>query len=143
MKVSLLHVNIRCALEDLPAIEKFYDEVLGIKKGFRPNFRFPGAWLYSGDQPIIHVGARFQKDQFAGEKHNGSFDHIAFAATGAAAFREHLVKTGVTFEEQNVPNAGYQFFLHDPVGTRLEFNFPNEEDPKAVASGTMANMLLT
>ena len=30
------HVNIRCAESDLPAIEKFYDEVLGLKAGPRP-----------------------------------------------------------------------------------------------------------
>ncbi len=138
MKVSLLHVNIRCAPEDLPVIEKFYGEVLGLKPGYRPNFPSAGAWLYSGDQPLVHVGARFPKNQFAGEQHNASFDHIAFAATGAADFRERLKKHGVKFEEQNVPDAGYQFFLHDPVGTKLEFNFPNEEDPNAVASGTIA-----
>jgi len=138
MKVSLLHVNIRCAPEDLPAIEKFYGEVLGMKSGYRPNFPFAGAWLYSGDEPLIHVGARFPKSQFTGEKHNATFDHVAFAATGVVPFREHLKKMGVKYEEQNVPNAGYQFFLHDPVGTKLEFNFPNEEDPNAVASGTIA-----
>ena len=142
MKVSLLHVNIRCAPEDLPAIEKFYGEVLGMKAGYRPNFPFAGAWLYSGDEPLIHVGARFPKSQFAGEKHNATFDHVAFSATGVVPFREHLKKTGVKFEEQNVPNAGYQFFLHDPVGTKLEFNFPNEEDPNAVASGTVAKVML-
>ncbi|MGH8616498.1 MAG: VOC family protein [Burkholderiales bacterium] len=142
MKVSLLHVNIRCAAEDLPAIEKFYGEVLGMKSGYRPNFPFAGAWLYSGDEPLIHVGARFPKNQFAGEKHNATFDHVAFAATGVVPFREHLQKMGVKFEEQNVPNAGYQFFLHDPVGTKLEFNFPNEEDPNAVASGTVAKVML-
>ncbi len=100
-----------------------------MKTGYRPNFPFARACLFSGDEPLIHVSAHFPKNQFAGEKHNATFDHIAFAATRVMPFRAHLQKMGVKFEEQNVLNAGYQFFLHDPVGTKPEFNFPNEEDP--------------
>ncbi len=39
---GFLHLNIRCSKEDLPAIEKFYGDVLGLKTGFRPNFKFGG-----------------------------------------------------------------------------------------------------
>ena len=53
---GFLHFNIRCSENDLPAIEKFYGELLGWKKGFRPNFQFDGAWLYDGDEPIVHDG---------------------------------------------------------------------------------------
>ena len=53
-------------------------------------------------------------------------DHIAFKASGAADFRKRLKKLGIEFEEQNIENAGYQVFLYDPVGTKLEFNFLNE-----------------
>ena len=35
---GFLHFNIRCAEEDLPAIEKFYGDVLDLKSGARPNF---------------------------------------------------------------------------------------------------------
>ena len=49
-----------------------------------------------------------------------------------------LKKLGVAFEEQNIPDAGYQVFLHDPVGTKLEFNFLSEMVEDAVASGTTA-----
>ena len=58
---GFLHFNIRCAEEDLPAIEKFYGDVLDLKSGPRPNFNAPGMWLYYGDDPILHVGARFKK----------------------------------------------------------------------------------
>jgi hypothetical protein len=33
-------------------------------------------------------------------------------------------------------------FLHDPVGTKLEFNFLNEQVPDAVPSGTTAQTIL-
>ena len=45
------HLNIRCAVSDLPAIEKFYGEVMGLKKGDRPNFPNPGIWLWHDNHP--------------------------------------------------------------------------------------------
>ena len=135
---GFLHLNIRCSESDLPAIEKFYGEVLGLRKGYRPDFMFNGIWLYDGDDPIVHVGARFPRGSFVKDKHNGSMDHIAFKASGATEFRNRLRKLGVEFEEQNIQNAGYQVFLYDPVGTKLEFNFVNEQVEDAVALGTTA-----
>ena len=134
------HVNIRCAESDLPAIEKFYGEVLGLKAGPRPAFPFNGLWLYDGDDPIVHVSGRFPPGSIVKEKHSGSVDHIAFRAAGAIEFRARLKKVGVYFEEQNIPKAGYQVFLHDPVGTKLEFNFPATETPPELPSGTSAKM---
>ncbi len=135
---GFLHFNIRCSEADLPAIEKFYGEVIGLKKGFRPDFMFNGLWLYDGDDPILHVGARFPQGSFVKDKHNGSMDHIAFKTSGAVEFRKRLKRLGVEFEEQNIENAGYQVFLYDPVGTKLEFNFLNEHVEDAVPLGTTA-----
>lgn len=138
---GFLHFNIRCSVSDLPAIEKFYGELLGWKKGDHPTFQNPGIWLYDGDNPILHVSARFADGSLAkSEKHTGAVDHIAFKASGAADFRKRLTKVGVAFEEQNVPDAGYQVFLQDPVGTKLEFNFLNEKVADGVPSGTFARI---
>jgi catechol 2,3-dioxygenase-like lactoylglutathione lyase family enzyme len=134
---GLHHLNIRCARSDLPAIEKFYTDVLGLKKGYRPDFDNEGVWLYDGDHPLVHVSARCSEGYLT-EKHTGSIDHIAFRAYGAREFRQRVRALGVAFEEQNVTNAGYQIFLKDPVGSLLEFNFPNEEAPEDIATGTMA-----
>ena len=140
---GFLHLNIRCSINDLPAIERFYGDVLGLKKGPRPDFMFGGIWLYDGDDPIIHVGARFPQGSFVKDKHNGSVDHIAFKASGAVDFRKRLKQLGVEFEEQNIRDAGYQVFLYDPVGTKLEFNFLNEQVPDAVPLGTTAKVNMT
>ena len=134
------HLNIRCAESDLPAVEKFYGEVLDLKAGPRPAFPFAGIWLYDRNDPIIHVGGRFPKGSIVQDTHNGSVDHIAFRAAGAVEFRARLKKLGVYFEEQNIPKAGYQVFLHDPVGAKLEFNFPATETPPELPSGTSAAM---
>ena len=136
---GFLHFNIRCSEADLPAIEKFYGNVLDLKKGPRPNFMFNGIWLYEGDNPILHVGARFPKGGQIKDHHNGSLDHIAWKASGAVDFRKRLKKLDIVFEEQNIENAGYQVFLYDPVGTKLEFNFLNEHVPDAVPLGTTAD----
>ena len=47
------HVNVRTA--NLAAMVDWYDRVLGMKPGKRPNFDFPGAWLYLGDQALVHL----------------------------------------------------------------------------------------
>lgn len=138
MKIDRIHhLNIRCALSDLPAIEKFYSEVLGLHKGPRPNFPNPGIWLYLDDHPLVHVSARCA-DGFLQEKHHGSVDHIAFDSHGAAVFQAKLDRMNIQYEQQNVPQAGYQIFMRDPVGTLLEFNFPNSEAPEVITSGTLA-----
>ena len=59
-------------------------------------------------------------------------------ASGAVEFRNRLQLLDVEFEEQNIKDAGYQVFLYDPVGTKLEFNFANEHVPDAVPLGTTA-----
>ncbi|MEJ7928694.1 hypothetical protein WG922_01795 [Ramlibacter sp. AN1015] len=135
---GFLHVNIRCSTDDLADIERFYAEVLGLRVGFRPAFDFPGAWLYDGDDPIVHVQARYPRGSFVKNDHNASVDHIAWRASGAAAFRQRMTALGIEFQEQNIPGAGYQVFLHDPVGTKLEFNFMNEYVEDAVPLGTVA-----
>ncbi len=135
---GFLHFNIRCSEADLPAIEKFYGDVLDLKKGPRPNFVGAGIWLYYGDDPILHVGARFKQGSQIKDHHSGSLDHIAWKATGAVDFRKRLKSLNIEFEEQNIKDAGYQVFLYDPVGTKLEFNFLNEHVPDAVPLGTTA-----
>ena len=41
--------------DDVPTTVAFYRELLGLTDGPRPPFDFPGAWLYAGDTPILHV----------------------------------------------------------------------------------------
>jgi len=99
MKIEgFLHFNIRCSEADLPAIEKFYGDVMGLKSGPRPTFMNAGIWLYDGDEPILHVGARLKQGSFVKDTHNGTFDHIAFRTSGAVEFRKKLKRLGVEFE---------------------------------------------
>ncbi len=50
---KLDHVNIHTA--DVDRMVEWYDRVLGMPAGDRPPFSFPGAWLYCGGQPTVHL----------------------------------------------------------------------------------------
>ena len=134
------HINIGCRGSDLPAIEKFYCDGLGLKVGPRPDFPNDGLWLYCGNHPLVHVVSRFKPDWPGIDEKRSGYDHTAYDVKGAPDFRVRLQKLGIKFDEQNVPNAGFQMFLRDPVGNKVELNFPNEEAPAEIVSGTLAAM---
>src|SRR5882762_6080382 len=100
---KLAHYSIRAA--DLEASRKFYTEVMGFRAGYRPNFPFPGVWLYpSSDESeygIVHIIGSDPSDstaleQYLGERPvqdpsgTGALDHIAFSAAGWLEMRARL-----------------------------------------------------
>lgn len=114
---QLDHVTILC--RDLARSRSFYAEALGMIDGDRPPFDFPGAWMWLGDRPVVHlVGGRNE-----GVHGTGSFDHVAFAATDLAATRARLVQAGIAFRERDVPGRPlHQIFFDDPDGVMIELN---------------------
>ena len=52
---GLDHITVNVA--ELDASRRFYVDVLGLREGERPPFDSPGAWLYAGDRPIVHLVA--------------------------------------------------------------------------------------
>ena len=55
-KPFIHHVGITAPAEVLEEVVSFYDTVLGLKPGYRPEFGgIGGYWLYSGDHPMIHL----------------------------------------------------------------------------------------
>ena len=119
---SLDHITVLCA--DVDRSRKFYSEVLGMKDGDRPPFDFPGAWLYVGERPVVHLVGDRNKE---GIKTTGSFDHYAFDAKDLIGMRRRLQASGVTFEERAVPGRPlHQVFIHDPDGVMIELNFRGE-----------------
>ena len=132
------HVTLCCSVDQLPSVEDFYKEVLGLRVGPRPAFDFPGTWLYAGKEPIIHLAATLR--QPAVEANSGSsslavtpgaapstgpIDHVALRAAGSLdEWRRKLVASGIRFAEAPVPEFPlHQFFLHDPLGVKIELNF--------------------
>ena len=142
MNLSLNHYSIRSS--NLSACERFYVDVLGLRVGPRPDFPFPGLWLYAGDtsvwaNAVVHIIGFDAADpqglkDYLGERDpatlhgTGSLDHVAFTATGLAAMRSNLRSRGIEVRERTVPALGLQqLFLDDPSGVVIELNYPASE----------------
>lgn len=142
MSLSLNHFSIRTT--DLAATRRFYETVLGLTVGPRPDFPFPGLWMYRGDHgdyanAVVHIIGIDANDpnglkQYLGDRDvaslrgSGAVDHVAFFATGLAAMLQHLRTLGIAVRERTVPSIGlHQLFLDDPSGVVIELNYPAAE----------------
>jgi catechol 2,3-dioxygenase-like lactoylglutathione lyase family enzyme len=118
------HFNICAPLALLEKAKDFYIKVFDLKEGFRPNFSDQGTWLYYGEQPILHLS---QREERQGESAPGFLDHLAFRLSGIDAFIAKLTALQVEHHIQEVPQLKMQqVFLFDPSGIKLEVNFVNE-----------------
>ena len=148
MGIALNHFSIRTV--DLDACERFYCGLLGLKKGPRPPFPFPGLWLYAGetdryDNAAVHIIGIDRNDpeglkKYLGDRDetslagSGAVDHVAFFATGLRETLERLKSNGIEGRERTVPVLGlHQVFIDDPNGIVVELNFPAAE--KAALGG--------
>ena len=78
MSVGMLdHFNIRT--RKLAETVYFYEAFLGLTKGDRPNFAFPGAWLYSEGKPVVHL-VDISSTSEPQKPDSGVVHHIAFAS---------------------------------------------------------------
>ena len=124
---SLDHVNIRT--HDVDRLVEWYGRVLGMHPGPRPDFTFPGAWLYAGADPVIHlVGVEAAPDPGPRLR----IEHFALGASGLADFLAHLEREGVPTRIGRLPGAGYghvQVNIHDPDGNHIHVDFaPGEAE---------------
>ena len=128
---ELEHFLIRT--NNLDDTRTFYEDVLGLRDGERPDFPFPGHWLYLGGVPCVHlVEEGFDKGlaTYMGRKveetrahdNTGPIDHIAFNATDLEGMRKRLADFDVDTHEQSVEGL-HQIFVKDPNGITIELNF--------------------
>jgi catechol 2,3-dioxygenase-like lactoylglutathione lyase family enzyme len=127
----------------LDASRRFYSGILGFKEGFRPPFKFPGAWMYLGgdeaDYGVVHLIGIDKNDpqgliEYLGDKDASSLhgsaavDHLAFLATDLKGMVERLNSAGLEYRERTVPSLGlHQVFIEEPSGITIELNFPAKE----------------
>lgn len=113
--------------ENLEATKRFYMDVLGLTEGYRPPLGFPGAWLYCGDQAILHIiaGRALPADP------RGVLDHMAFTASDLPAVAKRLKTAGIDYDLRRQNDSGtWQLFCFDPSGARVELDFaPSEPAP--------------
>lgn len=137
---KLAHFSIRTT--DLERSCAFYERVLGFRRGYRPPFDFPGAWLYMGDDErdygCVHIIgldpgnpsglAAYLGDKSLPASGTGTLDHIAFLATGVAQMWDNLRAEGIAWRDRTVPSLGlHQVFIEDPSGVTIELNYPSTE----------------
>src|SRR3978361_1211372 len=120
MALTLNHYSVRTT--DLDATRRFYETVLGLTVGPRPDFPFPGLWMYQGDHAsianaVVHVigldrdspdGLRNYLGNRSPEslKGSGAVDHVAFFADGLPAMLAHLQRMGIEPRRRTVPSNG-------------------------------------
>ena len=113
------HVNIRS--RDMEAMRSFLEEIVGLKPGERPDFPFPGYWLYAGDQAIVHMIEWKGEDDL----HAGPVDHIAFGTFDFEQKCAELKATGRQYRVADVPGLPLkQIFVEGPEGVTLELQCP-------------------
>ena len=123
MLTAMDHVNIRTA--NLDDMVRWYQDILGMPTGPRPDFPFPGAWLYVGDQAFVHLVGVETQPQAGGEI---TPEHFAFRAKGMAEFLQRLEAAGIAHSIDPVPGFPVvQVNLHDPDGNHIHVDFAAEE----------------
>jgi catechol 2,3-dioxygenase-like lactoylglutathione lyase family enzyme len=124
MIVGMNHFTVTA--EDERKTLDFYVGVLGLRVGHRPDLGFPGAWLYCGDQAVVHL--------FFGRpvppQRTGVIDHMAFTARDLKAVKARFDERGLKYDLRRQAGAGtWQLFTFDPNGAKVELDFdPSESD---------------
>ena len=138
VSVGLLdHFNIRT--RKLAETVSFYEDVLGLEKGARPNFAFPGAWMYSDGKPVVHL-VDISSTGEAQKPDSGCVHHVAFASRGFDAMRQRLKSNGMRFEARQVPGGDlWQIFVNDPNGVMIELNYEATREEKGSAPDETAD----
>jgi catechol 2,3-dioxygenase-like lactoylglutathione lyase family enzyme len=117
---------------------KDFYEALGLHAGARPEFPFPGHWMYAGDTPVVHI-VGIDPDNpdglydYLGLKDvefldgSGAVDHLAFRASDPEGLKIILKDRNVKYREREVPNLGLlQIFVEDPNDITVEINYYNQ-----------------
>lgn len=128
MKLGALdHVNVRTP--NLDKMSEWYQRVLGLEKGKRPSFSFPGAWLYLDDKPVIHlVGV---DRALPAHQDDLRLEHFAMSASGLTEFLAHLKKGNITYRMAKIPDFPIvQVNVWDPDGNHIHIDFDVSEAEK-------------
>jgi catechol 2,3-dioxygenase-like lactoylglutathione lyase family enzyme len=122
MSVGMLdHFNIRT--RRLDDTVRFYEDILGLQNGDRPNFSFPGAWMYSEGRPVVHL-VDISPTSEPQKPDSGVVHHVAFASRDFNGMKQRLQSKGMAFDTRQVPGGAlWQIFVRDPNGVMIELNY--------------------
>ena len=109
--------------KDPVATLDFYERLIGLKVGPRPDLGFPGAWLYAGDTAVLHL--YFERP--IPDPPAGVIDHMAFTASNLKTVKATFDAVGYPNKLPHRPQGPWQLFCLDPSGAKLELNFSPSE----------------
>lgn len=130
MKITFDHVSLRA--KNLELMKDFLIELLGLKVGDRPNFPFPGYWLYAVgvEKALIHIydeDASFYKKDLIKEnfKEESSgkniVNHICFFSDNYEESMKRITKLNSDYSINLVPNSPIeQIFIKAPENLIVE-----------------------
>ena len=126
--MKLDHFTIRTP--DPDTIRDFFHDLLGLNTGFRPNFAFPGHWLYGSDatQAIVHViGQKKELPEMNLGNDTGTVDHLAFQANNYDEILGRVKENKWEYRESELPGRlAHQIFVTGPHNVVIEIVFPVE-----------------
>jgi lactoylglutathione lyase len=120
---------------------QFFTEILKLKEGPRPAFLFPGTWLYSENQPLVHLTLNDEgldssphkaQEQYLGKRspssQQGIVDHIAFQGDDYTSLILRLKNNATAYFERSVPVSGeHQVFITGPESLLIEILFNQDK----------------
>ncbi len=125
------HFNIRT--RSLADTVRFYEDVLGLEKGPRPNFAFPGAWMYSEGKAVVHIVDISATDE-PQKPDSGVVHHVAFVSRDFAGMKQRLQSKAMEFDARQVPGGElWQIFVNDPNGVMIELNYEAAKEQRESA----------
>lgn len=122
----ILGMNHFTAVAENPqATLAFYEGLIGLQKGPRPDLGFDGAWLYAeGPQAILHL----YFDRPAPTPRTGVIDHMAFTAQDLKTVKARFDAAAYPYTlKQQAGTGTWQLFCFDPTWARVELDFAASE----------------
>jgi len=117
--MELDHVNIRT--NKLETVKDTLVELLELEVGARPDFPFPGYWLYGQGRAIVHLTVR-DDDPGLG---TAALDHIAFKDDDFDSLIARLDRRDIKRDVRVVPGSGVrQVFFNVTHDVKIEVGFP-------------------
>jgi len=116
------HCTVRCTSANIAAVRRFYTRELALVEGPAPRGCEGGHWLYSEDQPVVHLTI--------GSASPGRPDAsppaltMSLRAHGLSAAKVRLRAHGITFMENVIEEwSCHELVLQDPAGNTIGLTF--------------------
>jgi catechol 2,3-dioxygenase-like lactoylglutathione lyase family enzyme len=130
---GLFHVAIKTA--DVEESDRFYIDVIGLKKIFRPPMPFPGSWFAmeeSGFAMIHTYGGGPAHIDGVVPFGTAAVDHIALLCRGWDGFMDRVKQSGRDWRAQLLAGTTmWQIYVHDPSGTMFELTFMADNEDRS------------